>query len=473
MSARAEYREFQRQVAGRLAGARGEVSQNRLAKELGYSQQMISRYESGRIPKCFLYLARLSERRNVDVNWVLAGLGERLQQGNGETAAADVVDGGAPLAGELTPELYESFEPEAVLALLRLWTDAAPPVRASLTDRLRAVIVWWKVQAPELSAPLSALSEALEGDGTGILPAVTAIAEHFRSHDDVESLRRGIRLYRYLLSEFQRTDAPVDVATALIRLGQMCRKTAQWSKAKEFYMAGVRAAESLENPILLEEGWAGLGNLAADLTDYVSARTYFRQELAAAMRTRDPRLRIRTYVSLSLVAAESSQNVAEGLDYAQAGLALCDESGDAEFRCELLINKGVLLATQGRRDEARAAYAEAVSLAQGPKEGHVKATACHDLAELALADGAVEEAEEFLEEAERWCGEAELPGVRSSILLNRARAALRRGRLRDAARTSRQAFLLAEKHGIGTLVAQSQTLSAEIEEGIPLKIAVA
>jgi predicted transcriptional regulator len=67
------FKEFRKGVAERLRGARGELTQAQLAEITKYTQQMISRYESGRVPKAFWFLAELSADAGLDVNYVLTG----------------------------------------------------------------------------------------------------------------------------------------------------------------------------------------------------------------------------------------------------------------------------------------------------------------------------------------------------------------------------------------------------------------
>jgi transcriptional regulator with XRE-family HTH domain len=67
---------FKREVAKRLAEARGNVSQNRLAKEIGYAQQHINRYERGYVPKSYTLLDKLARIKNISINWLLTGEGD-------------------------------------------------------------------------------------------------------------------------------------------------------------------------------------------------------------------------------------------------------------------------------------------------------------------------------------------------------------------------------------------------------------
>ncbi len=68
---------FKKEVAKRLAEARGNVSQNRLAKEIGYAQQHINRYERGYVPKSYTLLDKLARIRNISINWLLTGEGDK------------------------------------------------------------------------------------------------------------------------------------------------------------------------------------------------------------------------------------------------------------------------------------------------------------------------------------------------------------------------------------------------------------
>ena len=93
--------------------------------------------------------------------------------------------------------------------------------------------------------------------------------------------------------------------------------------------------------------------------------------------------------------------------------------------------------------------------------------AYHNGAELCLEDGEASAALELLARAEACCEEAQLPGVRCSVLMNRARAQLAAGLLRDAVRSSRQAIRLAEQQGLESFQTEAQILNDEIEERVP------
>ena len=65
-----------------LTGLRGSHSQRDFAEAVGSVQQTISKYERGEIPRSWLFLARLAEQENVDVNALLTGLsrGQRAER---------------------------------------------------------------------------------------------------------------------------------------------------------------------------------------------------------------------------------------------------------------------------------------------------------------------------------------------------------------------------------------------------------
>ena len=67
------FEEFRDECAKRLREARGELTQAQLAEMTRYTQQMISRYENGRVPKAFWFLSGLSGEAGVDVDYVLTG----------------------------------------------------------------------------------------------------------------------------------------------------------------------------------------------------------------------------------------------------------------------------------------------------------------------------------------------------------------------------------------------------------------
>jgi transcriptional regulator with XRE-family HTH domain len=75
---------FRKGMSGRLRRARGDLSQAQLAELTRFTQQMISRYENGRVPKAFWFLAGLSEA-GIDVDWLLTG---RRRRRTGSTRLA-------------------------------------------------------------------------------------------------------------------------------------------------------------------------------------------------------------------------------------------------------------------------------------------------------------------------------------------------------------------------------------------------
>ena len=68
---------FKKEVAERLKEARRNLSQNRLAKEIGYAQQQINLYERGFVPNAYTPLDKLARIKNVSINWRRTGEGEK------------------------------------------------------------------------------------------------------------------------------------------------------------------------------------------------------------------------------------------------------------------------------------------------------------------------------------------------------------------------------------------------------------
>jgi transcriptional regulator with XRE-family HTH domain len=75
------FKEFRKGIAERLREARSELTQAQLAEITRYTQQMISRYESGRVPRAFWFLAGLSENAGLDVDYILTGRRRRKPGG--------------------------------------------------------------------------------------------------------------------------------------------------------------------------------------------------------------------------------------------------------------------------------------------------------------------------------------------------------------------------------------------------------
>ena len=92
------------EIGRRLQQIRGSRDQRTFAEAVGSVQQTISKYERGEIPRSWLFLARLAEQENVDLNGLLVGLStasggteeetEEPYEGNGhETGRERAVEG--------------------------------------------------------------------------------------------------------------------------------------------------------------------------------------------------------------------------------------------------------------------------------------------------------------------------------------------------------------------------------------------
>ena len=73
------------EIGRRLQQTRQARDQRTFAEAVGSVQQTISKYERGEIPRSWLFLARLAEQENVDLNWLLVGFATR---GEGESEEA-------------------------------------------------------------------------------------------------------------------------------------------------------------------------------------------------------------------------------------------------------------------------------------------------------------------------------------------------------------------------------------------------
>lgn len=76
MIARKEFAEFKKLFANQLRAVRGTSTQVQLALLTKFSQQMISRYESGRVPKVVWFLRGLAAA-GIDVNKLLLGMKQK------------------------------------------------------------------------------------------------------------------------------------------------------------------------------------------------------------------------------------------------------------------------------------------------------------------------------------------------------------------------------------------------------------
>jgi transcriptional regulator with XRE-family HTH domain len=85
----------------RLRQARGKLSRRALSELIGYSEEMILKYEHGRIPKGVQFIAAFSKARGTSPTWLLLGKGpERLTDALRPT----------PLDADLLAEVWEAVQ---------------------------------------------------------------------------------------------------------------------------------------------------------------------------------------------------------------------------------------------------------------------------------------------------------------------------------------------------------------------------
>ena len=78
-----DIKETRNAVGRRLQEIRGRRDQRTFAEAVDSVQQTISKYERGEIPRSWLFLARLAEAENIDLNQLLTGQ-EKRSSGNGD-----------------------------------------------------------------------------------------------------------------------------------------------------------------------------------------------------------------------------------------------------------------------------------------------------------------------------------------------------------------------------------------------------
>ncbi len=85
----------------RLRQARGKLSRRALAELIGYSEEMILKYEHGRIPKAVRFLEALTKARGISPTWLLLNKGpERLTDALRPT----------PLDADLLAQVWEAVQ---------------------------------------------------------------------------------------------------------------------------------------------------------------------------------------------------------------------------------------------------------------------------------------------------------------------------------------------------------------------------
>lgn len=78
-------KDHRKEIGERIQKIRGSRDQRTFAENVDSVQQTISKYERGEIPRSWLFLARLADEENVDLNRLLDGSTEDAPEapGNG------------------------------------------------------------------------------------------------------------------------------------------------------------------------------------------------------------------------------------------------------------------------------------------------------------------------------------------------------------------------------------------------------
>ena len=97
------------EIGRRLQQIRGSRDQRTFAEAVGSVQQTISKYERGEIPRSWLFLSRLAEQENVDLNALLVGFATRVGESGEETARSHERNGYDAGRERVEGEEEESF----------------------------------------------------------------------------------------------------------------------------------------------------------------------------------------------------------------------------------------------------------------------------------------------------------------------------------------------------------------------------
>jgi len=89
-------KEMRQEVGRRLQEIRGRRDQRTFAEAVDSVQQTISKYERGEIPRSWLFLARLAEVEEIDLNVLLTGQGTRPSENGGGNGRVQKVSERAP-----------------------------------------------------------------------------------------------------------------------------------------------------------------------------------------------------------------------------------------------------------------------------------------------------------------------------------------------------------------------------------------
>lgn len=82
-------KDHRKEIGERIQKIRGSRDQRTFAENIDSVQQTISKYERGEIPRSWLFLARLAEEENVDLNRLLDGSTENASEAPGNGGRSD------------------------------------------------------------------------------------------------------------------------------------------------------------------------------------------------------------------------------------------------------------------------------------------------------------------------------------------------------------------------------------------------
>ncbi|HLL82737.1 MAG TPA: tetratricopeptide repeat-containing protein kinase family protein, partial [Longimicrobium sp.] len=389
------------------------------------------------------YLAAIEGR-------VCAGAGERLS-GLWDPPRKDTIRQAFLATGKPYAEDAWKTVERVLDTYARAWVDqrtdacVATKVRHEWSEEQMGLrVLCLERQRKQLEALTRVFAEA---DAAAVENAVTAVSAlpDARLCGDVVALS----------SRVKPPESPVLRTSVDAVRGQLAEAAALLSSGKEprafeLAKAAAAAASGLNHPPVEAEALALRGQLeAAQQADYKTAEKTLDQAVFAAEASGHDEAAVRAFTHLVAVVGDKLGRPEEGLRYARHAEALLTAlGGDDRLRAELLQQRGAVLASQGRRQEALAARQEALALAEKvyPAEHPTVAIALSNVGWALFEQGEDEQALSYQRRAlpllERDFGKAH-PRV-ALVLMRIGNIVNARGDTAEAERSNRRALAILE-----------------------------
>ncbi len=218
-------------------------------------------------------------------------------------------------------------------------------------------------------------------------------------------------------SIFEEISVRPGEALALVNLGSIHRQQGYYEQAMARLEKALDIGRDLGDLRGVAWGLHLLADVRADLGDYPQARAYLQQALEILRGLGDRLSEGWVIVDLAHLLCRLDDNES-ALDFSQQGMAMARELDDPLLRADGLLHSATALVGLDRPAEAIAAYQESLALRRRSSAPHLVAEPLAGLARVALGQGDLQKARQYVEELVRYMEEHAQPADRMHGLAN-------------------------------------------------------